>query len=315
MPFQNANLDGRTGSDELMIQFARVIDQSGTIRLGTDWYWNLKGTKVKQVTPPSSWDSWPAFPFAMDLDGDGRDEIVTWSQSLIVVGKAEGTTTPPAPVAVADSATTTAGTAVTIDVLANDSGTGLTIGERRPRRPTARRRSTPTGPFTYTPEAGYQRQRRVPLHDPGWQRADGQRDGDGDGGRVDGAGVSRVFRDQYDPLNSHARDLELFGISNPAMTNALCEATCASRGFAYAGTQLRSWCFCDNHYEDLRSITQLYHTMCRRSESVLRRRAGQQCVRATPVNLPQPPSPDPPTPLTSIEWQCDPDESLRTLLP
>ena len=88
MPFQNANLDGKIGSDELMIEFARVLEPSGTIRLGTGWYWNLKGSKVKQVKPSSSYDTWPAFPFAMDLDRDGRDEIVTWSQSLIVVGKA-----------------------------------------------------------------------------------------------------------------------------------------------------------------------------------------------------------------------------------
>ena len=87
-PLQNANLDGKTGSDELLIEFARVLDRSGKVRLSPAWYWNLKGAKVKQVKPPSGFDSWPPYPFAMDLDHDGRDEIVTWSQSLIVVGKA-----------------------------------------------------------------------------------------------------------------------------------------------------------------------------------------------------------------------------------
>jgi hypothetical protein len=89
IPLQNANLDGKTGSDELLIEYARVLDLSGNVRLGTEWYWNLRGSKLNQVPPPSGFDSWPPYPFAMDLDHDGRDEIITWSQSLIVVGKAQ----------------------------------------------------------------------------------------------------------------------------------------------------------------------------------------------------------------------------------
>ena len=76
-------------ASDLLIEFARVFDLSGKVRLGTDWYWNLKGTKLTQVKPPSTFDSWVLYPFAMDLDHDGRDEIITWSQSLIVVGKAQ----------------------------------------------------------------------------------------------------------------------------------------------------------------------------------------------------------------------------------
>ncbi len=87
MPYQNANLDGATGSDELMVHFGRVLTQSGKFRLKTDWYWNLKGSKTKQIAPPTSYDRWAPFPFVMDLDRNGRDEIVTWSQSLIVVGQ------------------------------------------------------------------------------------------------------------------------------------------------------------------------------------------------------------------------------------
>ena len=45
MPFQNANLDGEEGTDELMIFIGRVLDRNGTIRLGTDWYWNLTATR------------------------------------------------------------------------------------------------------------------------------------------------------------------------------------------------------------------------------------------------------------------------------
>ena len=93
MPYQNANLDGKTGTDELMISLGRVIDRNGKLRLGTDWYWNLKSSKVPSGSPPlASWDSWPPYPLRMDLDGDGTDEMVTWGRSLIVVGKADGTT-------------------------------------------------------------------------------------------------------------------------------------------------------------------------------------------------------------------------------
>lgn len=88
MPFQNANLDGATGTDELMIFFGRVLDRSGKIRLGTGWYWNLKGSKVKAIKPPTGFDTWSPYPLVMDLDRDGRDEIVNWGQSLIVIGKA-----------------------------------------------------------------------------------------------------------------------------------------------------------------------------------------------------------------------------------
>ena len=70
-----------------VMHFGRVLTQSGKFRLGTEWYWNLKGSKTKQITPPTSYDSWAPFPFVMDLDKDGRDEIVTWGQSLIVVGQ------------------------------------------------------------------------------------------------------------------------------------------------------------------------------------------------------------------------------------
>ncbi|MFZ1429407.1 MAG: hypothetical protein WAS21_21850, partial [Geminicoccaceae bacterium] len=88
MPFQNANLDGALGTDELMIFFGRVLERNGKIRLGTSWYWNLRGTKVKAIKPPTSFDTWSPYPLVMDLDRDGRDEIVTWGQGLIVIGKA-----------------------------------------------------------------------------------------------------------------------------------------------------------------------------------------------------------------------------------
>ncbi|KAL4233175.1 hypothetical protein ACF0H5_007859 [Mactra antiquata] len=35
------------------------------------------------------------------------------------------------------------------------------------------------------------------------------------------------------------------------MTNELCQLTCYERGFVYAGTQYRTFCFCGNSYNTL----------------------------------------------------------------
>jgi hypothetical protein len=90
IPMQNANLDNALGSDDLVGMFGQVADRFGKIRLTKDWYWKLKGTKVKEVPGeyPDSYDRWAPAPVVADLDRDGRHEMVTWSQSLIVVGKA-----------------------------------------------------------------------------------------------------------------------------------------------------------------------------------------------------------------------------------
>lgn len=90
MPMQNANLDGARGVDEKVGNFGRVIDRWGNVRLGRTWYWGLRGTKVRETTRgpyPWNYDRWQAFPLVFDYDKDGKDEIVEWGQSLIVVGK------------------------------------------------------------------------------------------------------------------------------------------------------------------------------------------------------------------------------------
>ena len=90
MPIQNANLDGALGVDELVGSFGQVMDRHAGIRLDRSWYWNLRGNRVRETRRgpyPASYDRWQAFPLVFDYDGDGKDEIVTWGQSLIVVGK------------------------------------------------------------------------------------------------------------------------------------------------------------------------------------------------------------------------------------
>jgi hypothetical protein len=90
MSMQNANLDGVAGIDEAVGSFGQVIDRFGNLRLSKWWYWNLKGTKTVETTSgpyPNNYDRWQAFPQVFDHDGDGKDEIVQWGQSLIVVGR------------------------------------------------------------------------------------------------------------------------------------------------------------------------------------------------------------------------------------
>jgi hypothetical protein len=90
MAMQNANLDGAFGVDEAVGSFGNVIDRFGNLRLARWWYWSLKGTKVVETTSgpyPNNYDRWQAFPLVFDYDRDGKDEIVQWGQSLIVVGK------------------------------------------------------------------------------------------------------------------------------------------------------------------------------------------------------------------------------------
>ena len=92
---QNANLDGALGMDEAVGAFGIVLDRYLNQRLTKYWYWSLKGSKVVETSAgsyPNSYDRWQAFPLVVDWDGDGRDELVTWGQSLIVIGKIKQTT-------------------------------------------------------------------------------------------------------------------------------------------------------------------------------------------------------------------------------
>ena len=99
MPMANADLDGAQGVEELVGSFGEVLAQDATLRLDKSWYWGLKGTLAESTLGyyPMDFDRWQAFPLVFDYDHDGRDEIVTWGQSLIVIGKQDPTQTPPTP--------------------------------------------------------------------------------------------------------------------------------------------------------------------------------------------------------------------------
>ena len=44
------------------------------------------------------------------------------------------------------------------------------------------------------------------------------------------------------------RDLNGFSMNEPGMTTERCLSVCRGKGFAYAGTQFSTWCFCGNSY-------------------------------------------------------------------
>jgi len=58
------------------------------------------------------------------------------------------------------------------------------------------------------------------------------------------------FRDQGDwfVANAKGRDLNGLMANDPSMTTERCVSICRSQGFAYAGTQYRTYCFCGNVY-------------------------------------------------------------------
>ena len=155
-----------------------------------------------------------------------------------------------APAAANDTATTDAGQPVTIAVLANDTGTGLTIPSvTTPANGTAERQHRQDDHL----HAGCRLfgQRQLPLHD---------QDGDD---RTASATVTVTVREVTDPtpvylgcfkdvnggdLGNPNHDLNGFVFQAPQMTVNSCATSCANRGFAYAGARNGQWCFCGNDY-------------------------------------------------------------------
>jgi hypothetical protein len=88
VPMANANLDGAEAAEDLVAWFGQVIDGKGRVRLDTSWYWGLQ-TLTPAERDLSVYDQWTNAPVVVDLDGDGRDEMITWGRRLIVVGSRE----------------------------------------------------------------------------------------------------------------------------------------------------------------------------------------------------------------------------------
>ena len=86
LPMQNVELDGDKRTDELFGLWGFVWNGKGQTILNRDWYWGLKGSKVKS-TGKRDYDKWAPFPVMFDVDRDGKQEIVVWGESLIVVGR------------------------------------------------------------------------------------------------------------------------------------------------------------------------------------------------------------------------------------
>lgn len=84
-PAINANLDGAARREDFVTWFGQVVDASGRLRLDTSWYWNRQRLtrKERRMSP---YDQWTSAPVIVDLNGDGRDEMITWGRRAIVIG-------------------------------------------------------------------------------------------------------------------------------------------------------------------------------------------------------------------------------------
>ena len=89
VPTINANLDGAAAAEDMVMWFGQVVDGSGRLRLDTGWYWNLQPLRGKDRRL-SPFEQWTSAPVVLDLDGDGRDELITWGRYAIVVGARAG---------------------------------------------------------------------------------------------------------------------------------------------------------------------------------------------------------------------------------
>jgi hypothetical protein len=67
------NLDGNLEQDEMLMWGGDVRDPKGNILVGKSWHGLDSGSAV--------------YPFAYDVTDDGRDEVITWSRTRLVIGK------------------------------------------------------------------------------------------------------------------------------------------------------------------------------------------------------------------------------------
>ncbi|MFO1038636.1 MAG: hypothetical protein U1E45_17500 [Geminicoccaceae bacterium] len=85
-PVENANLDGALGTDELAGGEGWVMGPTGNIRLDDTWYRKLDHLSASEQRL-SRYDQWTYRPVWFDLQGDGRDELITWGRHMIVIGR------------------------------------------------------------------------------------------------------------------------------------------------------------------------------------------------------------------------------------
>jgi len=156
----------------------------------------------------------------------------------------------PAPTAVADSTTTEVGTAVKIPVLANDTGTGLTISSiTTPANGTKKKNADQT--ITYTPNAGFTGTDsfRYTAKDSSGRTASA----------AVSVTVSRTGPEEPVYLGCYAdkggtvtdpseNDLNGLFFKNDRMTTKLCTDRCQAEGFAFAATRNGYACFCGDSY-------------------------------------------------------------------
>ena len=191
--------------------------------------------------------------YGADYNDAGRTSVDLWQIN-------SATNTPPsnAPVATDDAASTAAGTAVTISVLANDTGTNLAVASvTTPANGTTRITSN-NGSVVYTPDSGFSGTDtfRYTLRDGSNRTDTGTVTVTVRGSTTTNPVYLGCFRDQGTVGSTNGRDLSGFLLADrTSMTQALCNSTCRSRGYDFAGTQAGYQCFCGNRYGSFGTAT------------------------------------------------------------
>ncbi len=184
--------------------------------------------------------------FGADYNDAGSTSIDLWQ-----IGGSPTNPPPAGPAAVDDAAVTDAGQAVTIRVLANDSGTGLGVASvTSPGHGTARVTNN-SNAVIYTPAGGFTGTDtfRYTLRDGNNRNSSATVSVTVRGTASSDPVYLGCFKDQGTIGSTNGRDLNGFLLADrTGMTQALCNRTCGDRGYRFAGTQSGYQCFCGNRY-------------------------------------------------------------------
>ena len=86
--YETANVDGVLVKEDRVAAFGYLIGDSGSIRLGTGWYWDQQQlTSDEQALIEE--EKWTFNPLVFDLNRNGRDEIIVWGRHALVIGEAD----------------------------------------------------------------------------------------------------------------------------------------------------------------------------------------------------------------------------------
>jgi hypothetical protein len=86
--YQTGNVDGARAREDRIGAYGQVIGEEGHIRLSRDWYWDQQELSESEQQLLAE-EKWSFTPLVFDINGDGRDEIITWGRHAFVIGESE----------------------------------------------------------------------------------------------------------------------------------------------------------------------------------------------------------------------------------